>query len=228
MSLKLRLLLTALVLPLLLMLAVAVIALSLHREDHEAQLEAEMSQALALIEPSLVAALRAEDLPVLRAHTANLLDLREVMAAAIIDANGMPLVEVGRLRRGAPFEHTQSILRQDNGHWRMTHPIAGDSDARLVLDIDASGLLLEHYRHLGVSGLLLILGTAILGLATANTYRRLQRPLDEIDATLARLAREESTPLLPPTPPELPPLEIHINALVSRLQESREELQHQI
>ncbi|MDT0501144.1 MULTISPECIES: ATP-binding protein [unclassified Halomonas] len=228
MPLKLRLLLTTLVLPLLLMLAVAVITLSLHRDDHDAELEAELYQATALVEPSLLAALRAEDLPALRTHTASLLGLREVTAAAIIDASGMPLIEAGRLTQGAPLAHTSAIVRQNNGHWRMTYPLADDDATRLVMDIDASGLLLGHYRQLGASGLLLVLGAAILGLATASTYRRLQRPLARIDATLSQLAREESAQPLPPSPPELPPLDTHINVLASRLQASREEMQRQI
>ncbi|MDR5902733.1 ATP-binding protein [Halomonas icarae] len=228
MSLKLRLLLTALVLPLLLMLAVAVITLSLHRDDHEGQLEARLNQATALIEPSLLTALRAKDLSALEAHTANLLDLPEVTAAAIIDTDGTPQVEVGRLTPGAPDEDTRGIVRLGDGHWRLIHPLEDNANTRLVMDIDASGLLLGHYRQLGASGLLLILGAAILGLATANTYRRLQRPLEQIAATLARLAQEETTQPLPPSPPELPPLDDHINMLAWRLQETREEMQRQI
>lgn len=229
MTLKLRLLLIALVLPMLLMVSVVVITLPLHRGHHETRLEAELIRAAGLTEPGLVAALRANDTQALEERVGRLLDLQEVKAVAVIDADGTPHVEVGRLEAGMPLVDAPGMQRHGDGHWRMTLPLEeGSSGERLVMDIDASRLLLEHYRQLGGAGLLLMLGAGILTLATTATYRRLQRPLDEIDATLEQLTTGKPAAPLPPSPPELPPLGSRINELATRLQESREEMQRQI
>ncbi|MGM0915154.1 MAG: ATP-binding protein [Pseudomonadota bacterium] len=229
MTLKLRLLLIALVLPMLLMVSVVVITLPLHRGNHEARLEAELTRAAGLIEPGLVDALRASDTLALEERAGRLLDLKEVKAVAVIDADGTPRVEVGRLEAGMPLANEPGMQRHGDGRWRMITPLEeASSGERLVMDIDASGLLLEHYRQLGGVGLLLMLGVGILALATTATCRRLQRPLDEIDATLERLTSGKPAPPLPPSPAELPPLGSRINELATRLQEAREEMQRQV
>ncbi|MDY7116630.1 ATP-binding protein [Halomonas sp. SSL-5] len=227
MSLKLRLLLIALVLPMLLMISVALITLPLHQGHHEARLEAELARAVGLIEPGLSAALRANDSRALEERAGRLLDLKEVKAVAVVDAGGTPRVEIGRLEAGVPLDAEPGWQRHGDGHWRMSDPLEGSGE-RLVMDIDASGLLLEHYRQLASAGLLLVLGAGVLALATSVTYRRLQRPLEEIDAALERLIRGKPAPALPPSPAELPPLGSRINALATRLEEAREEMQRQI
>lgn len=227
MSLKLRLLLIALVLPLLLMVSVALITLPLHRGQHEARFEAELARAVGLIEPGLTAALQDNDTQALEAGAGRLLDLREVRAVAVVDAGGTPRVEIGRLETGVALADAPGWQRHGDGHWRLSTPLDGSGE-RLVMDIDASGLLLEHYRQLAGAGLLLLLGAGVLGLATSVSYRRLQRPLEEIDATLERLTRGKPVRPLPPSPTELPPLGSRINTLAMRLEEAREEMQRQI
>ncbi|WP_027961006.1 ATP-binding protein [Halomonas halodenitrificans] len=228
MSLKLRLVSIALVLPMLLMVALVLIALPLHRDTHEARLEAELTRAATLIEPMLLSALRANDAPALAAHARRLLDLPEIKAAAILDADDALRAEAGRLVEDASLEPRPGRVRQKDGQWRMTYPLARAGGGRLVMDVDASGILLQHYRQLAGAGLLLALVAGILGLATMTTYRRLKRPLEEVDATLARLARGEPVSSLPPSPPELPPLASHANALALQLQQTRDEMQHQV
>nr|WP_298248962.1 ATP-binding protein [uncultured Halomonas sp.] len=228
MTLKLRLVSIALILPMLLMVVLVLIALPLHRDHHEARLDTELTRAATLIEPALLSALRANDAPALAAHARRLLAMPEIKAVAILDADDALRAEAGRLAEDASLAPTPGRVRRKDGQWRMTYPLTGTGGGRLVMDVDASGILLQHYRQLGGAGLLLALVAGILALAIMMTYRRLRRPLEEAEATLARLARDEPVSSLPPSPPELPPLACHINTLARRLQQTRNEVQHQV
>ncbi|MGE4533716.1 ATP-binding protein [Halomonas sp.] len=232
MSLKLRLLLIALVLPMLLMVAVTAITLPLHRGDQEARVADRMETAVALVAPSLVAALEDGDASRLAAYADRLLAIEEVRALAIINGAGERLLELGRLRPIADEAGADGVSdglrRHGEGHWRLHTGLAEGGGARLVLDIDGGGLLLAHYRQVGVAGVLLVLAALLLGATTTATCRRLQRPLEEADAALARLQRGEPHAPLAALPPELPPLDERINALAGRLQEAREEMQRQV
>ncbi len=229
MTLKLRLLLTILGLPMLLLGAMAATSLPLHQSHHEALLQERLDEALDLLAPSLEAAAAAGDDARLEALASRLLDIEEVRALALVTPEGEPRLELGRLREAPPSADDAAPLVQRHGErWLMQRPLAGAASDRLVLDVDASGLLLDHYRQLGAAGLLMVLAGVILALVAGATHRRLQQPLEAADAALGRLVRDEAPDPLPPTPPELAGLGERVNALAARLAEARVEMQQQV
>ncbi|MFP4138024.1 MAG: ATP-binding protein [Halomonas sp.] len=228
MSLKLRLLLMGLILPMLLLMAVTAITLPLQRADGEARLADRLDTAVDLVAPRLSAALDEAEPSRLEAHAERLLAIEEIRALAITDDRGEPLLELGRLHPAASGDEPGGLSRQDDGRWRLRAGLPDSDGAHLVLDIDGGGLLLAHYRRIGIAGLLLALAALLLGATTAATWRRLQRPLEEADDALARLEQGETPGPIAPMPAELPPLDARIKTLAGRLQEAREEMQRQV
>ncbi|MFO8046255.1 MAG: ATP-binding protein [Halomonas sp.] len=226
MSLKFRLLLTGLMMPWLLMLLLAVTTLSLHYTHHAEQIEARLGQALDLLTPLLN---DADDADQREATAGRLLALDEVRALGIINAQGEMLLQMGRLRSPptAPRDEHRH-LDQQGAEWRLQAPLSGAESAWLVVDVDASPLLLDHYRQIGLTALLLAVAALVLGGITFTTYRRLHLPLAAVDDALSRLARSESPPDLPPSPGELAGLSERVNALSAHLAQGRLETQRQI
>ncbi len=226
MSLKFRLLLTMLVVPWLLMLLLAAVTLTLHRSQHAEQLQARLEQAVDLLTPALS---RTDDPTRREALATGLLELDEVRALGITDARGEMLLQLGRLR--SPPEvpsdpHRQ--LEQRATEWRLQAPMPGAEPTWLVLDVDASPLVLDHYRQIGLTALLLGIAALLLGALTFTTYRRLSGPLAAVDHSLSRLARGERPPELPASPGELAGLSERVNALAHYLAEARLETRRQI
>jgi len=226
MSLKFRLMLIGLIVPWLLMLLLAVTTLSLQRSDHAEQLQSRLEQAVDLLMPLLNDARDAEQR---EATAARLLELEEVRALGIIDTRGEMLVQLGRLRSppAAPGGAGRQ-LDQEGAEWRLQAPLAGPESAWLVLEVDASPLVLDHYRQIGLNALLLAAAALLLGGLTYTTYRRLRPPLAAVDDALSRLARSESPPDLPSSPSELAGLSERVNALSEHLAQGRLETQRQI
>ncbi|WP_416140353.1 ATP-binding protein [Halomonas sp. HK25] len=226
MSLKFRLLLTGLIVPWLLMLLLAATTLTLHRSHHAEQLQSRLEQAFDLVTPQLSGA----DGAILREATAaHLMELDEVRALGIFDAQGDTLLQLGRLRSPptAPRD-ARRHFDQQGVEWRLQSPLPGPEPAWLVLDIDASPLVLAHYRQIGLTALVLGVAAVLLGGLTFTSYRRLHPPLAAVDDTLSRLARGESPPELPPSPSELAGLTERVNALGDHLAQARLETQRQI
>ncbi|MFC2993019.1 ATP-binding protein [Halomonas tibetensis] len=226
MSLKFRLLLTGLLVPWLLMLLLAATTLSLHRSHHAEQSQARLEQALDLLTPLLNDADNADQR---EAMAGRLLALDEVRALGIIDVQGEMLLQMGRLRSPptAPRDEHRH-LDQQGAEWRLQAPLSGAEPSWLVVDVDASPLLLDHYRQIGLTALLLAFAFLVLGGLTFDAYRRLHPPLSAVDDALSRLARNESPPDLPPSPGELAGLTERVNALSEHLVQGRLETQRQI
>ena len=229
MSLKFRLLLTILVLPLLLLLAGASLAISLHKPHHEALLQERLDDAVALLGPALAEAVAAGDEARLEETAARLLALDMVPALALVGAEGQRELEIGRLRAPVipPDEEASGWNTRENP-WRLQTPLPGDTSHWLVLDVNASHLLIGHYRQLLMAVGLLVLAGAILAWFSHATLRRLQQPLTQTQAALWRLAHGETPERLPPSPPELGQLTERVNILADRLASSREEMQRQV
>ncbi|MCA1770151.1 MAG: response regulator [Halomonas sp.] len=226
MSLKFRLLLTGLIVPWLLMLLLAATTLLLHRSHHAEQIQARLEQALDLLTPLLS---DADDADQREAAAARLLALDEVRALGIIDARGEILLQMGRLRSPPAVPNSEGRqLDQQGAEWRLQAPLPDAESAWLVLDVDASHLLLDHYRQIGLTALLLAVALLVLGGLTFNAYRRLHPPLCAVDEALSRLARSESPPDLTPSPGELAGLTERVNALSEHLVQGRLETQRQI
>ena len=226
MSLKFRLLLTILAVPWLLMLLLAAVTLSLHRSHHAEQLETRLEQAVDLLTPQLS---HTDDATRRATLASSLLDLDEVRALGIIDARGETLLQLGRLRSAPSVPPDQRRhLEQQTTEWRLRTPLPGAEPAWLVLDVDASSLVLDHYRQIGLTALLLAIAALLLGGLTFTTYRRLSPPLAAVDHSLSRLARGERPPELPASPSELAGLTERVNALAHHLAQARLETQRQI
>ncbi|MGJ7456386.1 ATP-binding protein [Halomonas sp. RA08-2] len=226
MSLKFRLLLTGLIVPWLLMLLLAATTLSLHRSQHAEQLQARLEQAVDLITPLLG---EADDAISREATAARLLELDEVRALGVMDAQGETLLQLGRLRSPPSAPRNEGLhLEQQGTEWRLQTPLPGAEPAWLVLDVDASPLVLAHYRQIGFTALLLGIAALLLGGLTFSAYRRLHPPLAAVDDALSRLATGESPLPLPPSRGELAGLTERVNALGDHLTEARLETQRQI
>ncbi|WP_346302041.1 ATP-binding protein, partial [Halomonas sp. BM-2019] len=229
MSLKFRLLLSILVLPWLLMVLFAAVTLTLHRTQQEALLQERLTHAVDLLAPSLGEAAADGDPVRLEAAAARLLQLEEVRALGIMSQDDELPLQLGRLR-GLPEapRDGERHLERHQGEWRLQAPLPGEPPVWLVLDVDAGPLVLEHYRQLGITGLLLALAALLLGGLAGATHRRLQAPLRGVDDALSCLARGESPPPLPASPKELAGLSERVNALSEHLAEARVELQRQM
>jgi len=226
MSLKFRLLMTGLVVPWLLMLLIAATTLALHHSHHAEQLQVRLEHAVDLLAPQLSS---SDDALQREATAARLLELDEVRALGIIDTRGETLLQLGRLRSPPGLPRDSHLhLEQQATEWRLQAPLPGADPTWLVLDVDASPLLLDHYRQIGLTALLLGIAALLLGGLTFATHRRLSPPLQAVDETLARLALGESPPELAPSPGELAGLTERVNALAGHLAQARLETQRQI
>ncbi|MDL4864575.1 histidine kinase, partial [Halomonas elongata] len=177
MSVKTRLMLCILVLPLILLGLLIVAVTELEHRHHQQQLAQRLSQVAGMLAPELDAALAEERQHALSPLATRLLDLDEVRALAIRDAEGKALLELGRLRNMPDgLLAREDALVKDGAQWRLRLPLSA-ANARLLLDIDASALPLAYYRQLASGGLLLLLVGLLLFLVAYSTARRLSQPL---------------------------------------------------
>ncbi len=232
MSLKTRLMLATLALPLVLIALVVVAVTELEDRHQRQQLRERLTQAAELLAPSLGQALSAGDRAELEALAGRLLDLEEVRALGIRAADGEPSLELGRLRQ-PPAPATSSgdgpTLVEDGRRWRLQAPLPGAPGGHLVLDIDASALPLDYYRHLASGGLLLLIVGLLLFLVAYGLGRRVTEPLESATRTLEWLtAGGTPEPLPVPREAELARLARGLNALSDHLASAREDLQVQI
>ncbi|WP_141320230.1 ATP-binding protein [Halomonas halmophila] len=229
MSLKTRLMLCILVLPLTL-LALLVFAVSQleYRENHR-QLAERMQQTTRMLVPSLEQALSAGDPQRLEAIAARLMDLEEVRALTIEAPSGRALVEQGRLRSlpEATLERPDRLVEHD-AKWRLRWPLSS-ADARLLIDIDASALALNHYRKLASGGLMLLVCGLLLFIVAYSTLRRISHPLEEASESLSRLtAGLTPAPLDLPAAAELARLTRGLNMLRDQLAVTHSDMQTRV
>ncbi|MCK2182713.1 hybrid sensor histidine kinase/response regulator [Halomonas getboli] len=235
MSLKTRLMLAILALPLVLIALVVVAVTELNDRHHRHQMREQLTQAADLLAPSLGQALADGDAAALKTLADRLLDLKDVRALGILDADGDPRLELGRLRQAqtpsasASASASATTLIEDGRHWQLLAPLPGTSGARLVMDIDASVLPLTYYRHLASGGLLLLIVGLLLFLVAYGLGRRLTQPLENATRMLEWLtAGSAPPPLAVPREAELARLAQRLNAMGEHLASAREDLQSQI
>ncbi|MGQ0333585.1 ATP-binding protein [Halomonas elongata] len=229
MSVKTRLMLCILVLPLILLGLLIVAVTELEHRHHQQQLAQRLSQVAGMLAPELDAALAEERQHALSPLATRLLDLDEVRALAIRDAEGKALLELGRLRNMPDgLLAREDALVKDGAQWRLRLPLSA-ANARLLLDIDASALPLAYYRQLASGGLLLLLVGLLLFLVAYSTARRLSQPLEEASESLARLAAGMTPEPLPmPVEAEFVQLVQRLNTLRDHLANAHDDLQTQV
>ncbi|RAH37017.1 ATP-binding protein [Halomonas sp. SL1] len=230
MSLKTRLMLAILALPLVLIALLVVAVTELDDRHHRLQLRERLTQAADLLTPSLGQALAAGDAAELEALAGRLLELEDVRALRILDADGERRLELGRLRQASDLAPPQGpALIEDGRHWRLQAALPGAPGAWLTLDIDASTLPLTYYRHLASGGLLLLIVGLLLFLVAYGLSRRLTQPLEDVTRSLEWLtAGGAPQPLSVPKEAELARLAQRLNALGEHLASARDDLQAQI
>ncbi|MFG6137470.1 ATP-binding protein [Halomonas sp. B23F22_10] len=230
MSLKTRLMLAILALPLVLFTLLLVGVTELEDRHHRQQLRERLTQATGLLTPSLGQALAEGATRELEVLADRLLDLEDVRALSIRDADGQRRLELGRLRQAADLSPQEGpALIEDGRHWRLQAALPGAPGALLMLDIDASTLPLTYYRHLAGGGLLLMIVGLLLFLVGYGLSRRLTQPLEDVTRSLEWLtAGGAPQPLSVPKETELARLAQGLNALGEHLASARDDLQAQI
>ncbi|MDR5860330.1 response regulator [Halomonas eurihalina] len=229
MSVKTRLMLCILVLPLILLTLLIVAVTELEHRHHQQQLAQRLTQAASMLTPELDAALAENRQRALSPIATRLLELDEIRALAIRDAQGNAPLKQGRLR-DMPDEllSSEEALVKDGTQWRLRLPLSS-ANARLLLDIDASSLSLAYYRQLVSGGLLLLLTGLLLFLVAYSTVRRLIQPLEEASESLSRLAAGMTPEPLPmPVGAELVQLVQRLNTLRDHLACAHDDLQIQV
>ncbi|QFT85577.1 Signal transduction histidine-protein kinase BarA [Halomonas sp. THAF12] len=230
MSLKTRLMLAILALPLVLFALLVVTVTELEDRHHRQQLRERLTEATDLLTPSLGRALADGATRELEGLADRLLDLEDVRALSIRDADGERRLELGRLRQAADLSPQEGpALIEDGRHWRLQAALPGAPGALLMLDIDASTLPLTYYRHLAGGGLLLMIVGLLLFLVGYGLSRRLTQPLEDVTRSLEWLsAGGAPQPLSVPKETELARLAQGLNALGEHLASARDDLQAQI
>ncbi|SEM47987.1 hybrid sensor histidine kinase/response regulator [Halomonas caseinilytica] len=229
MSFKTRLMLCILVLPLTLLGLFVFAAAELEDRHHHRQLASHLTETARMLTPELAEALNEGHADRLSSIASRLLELDDVRALAIRDAQGHVPLELGRLRdMPAELLAADTPLVQDGAQWRLRLSLPA-TDARLLLDIDASPLPLAYYRQLASGGLLLLLAGLLLFLVAYSTVRRLSQPLEEASESLSRLAAGMTPEPLPlPGEAELAQLVQRLNTLRDHLACAHDDLQTQV
>ncbi|MDT8894054.1 ATP-binding protein [Halomonas sp. I1] len=229
MSFKTRLMLCILVLPLTLLALLVIAVAELEDRHHHRQLAKHLTQTARMLTPELDEALAEGRRARLAPIASRLLELDEVRALTIRDTEGNVPLELGRLR-DMPADRLagDDALIKDGSRWRLRLPLTA-SNARLLLDIDASSLPLAYYRQLASGGLLLLLTGLLLFLVAYSTARRLGQPLEDASENLSRLAAGMTPDPLPlPGETELNQLAQRLNTLRDHLACAHDDLQTQV
>ncbi|SFU94675.1 ATP-binding protein [Halomonas korlensis] len=235
MTIKTRLLLLLLGLPMLLLVIGATVMLMVEAERGEQRLRERLSLATDLIVPELASAVNRDDLPAMQALGGRLLNLPEVRAVGLRDADGTPLMERGRLQNGQSLPDQASRRLIANGRqWQLQMPLtpspASPSEPIwLVVDVDALPLAVANYRRLASAGLGLLMLGLLLWLIAYTASQRLVGPLNAANQALRRLSSGKVPPrLAEPSTPELRKLSERVNALGEHLVQAREQMHRQV
>ncbi|KJZ12371.1 hypothetical protein TW86_12110 [Halomonas sp. S2151] len=230
MSLRTRLMLALVGLPLLLLGLAISLALYQDHALREAAMEENLSTATRLVAPELGEALSLDDIAGVQAAANRLMDIPSVRALRLVQQDQVVL-ELGRLRAEALNVEapSQGLLTQHYRQWVLTTPITAVDGAYLILDIDASLLLLATYSDIARGAMILLVCGLLLFLVAFTLGRRLTQPLDDIAHLLDQLAAGRQPHHLPLDHPlELAELGRRVNALIDHQARAREDLQQQI
>ncbi|GEN22495.1 histidine kinase [Halomonas cupida] len=230
MSLKSRLMLALLGLPMLLLTLMA--SLSLYHENslRQSAMQARINDAVDLLAPQLGEALAMNDAAALQKAANQLMDSPSIRALRLQRGN-QSVLEFGRLRGEAlaVSPSGERRLMQHYRQWVVVVPLAQTQDAWLILDVDASLLLLANYSDLARAALILLVCGLLLFLVAFSLSRRITQPLDDMSHLLDQLSLGRQPPHMPvDKPAELAELAARINALADHMAEAREDLNHQI
>ncbi|MBS9402175.1 response regulator [Halomonas sp. TRM85114] len=235
MSIKTRLLLLLLVLPMLLFVVGATAIVMVEAERDEQRLRERLSLATELLAPELTLAVNRDDLPTMQALGGRLLNMPEVRAVGLRDADGTPLMERGRLQTGHSLpDQASRRLIADGRQWQLQMPLTPSPASRsepiwLIVDVDALPLAVANYRRLASAGLGLLMLGLLLWLIAYTASQRLIAPLNAANQALRRLSSGKAPPrLVKPSTPELGKLSERINALGKHLVQTREQMHGQV
>lgn len=231
MSLKSRLMLALLGLPMLLLTLLA--GLSLYQENalRRTAMQNQIEDAVNLIAPELSEALAMNDSSALQATANHLMDSPSIRALRL-QRGTQRILEFGRLRGHAlsiTTPPTERSLVQYYRQWVMVVPLEQAPNAWLVLDIDASLLLLANYGNLARGALILLVCGLLLFLVAFSMSRRVTQPIDDMSQLIDQLTNGRQPPHLSLNQPaELAQMAGRINALADHMAEARDDLHHQI
>ncbi|MBY5925524.1 MULTISPECIES: ATP-binding protein [Halomonas] len=230
MSVKTRLMLALVGLPLVLLSLAVGLTVQQQHDLRQSALEQNLVTATQLVAPTLGSALSLGDTPGVQAAANRLMDITSIRALRLIHRD-QSVIELGRLR-GAALDATpggQAQLTRHYRQWVMTVPVPGVTAAYLILDVDASLLLLATYSHLARAAVALLVSGLLLFLVALTLSRRLTRPMDDISHLLDQLAAgRQPSHLALDQPRELAALGSRVNALIDHQAQARDDLQQQI
>ncbi len=190
--------------------------------------------------------LTRSDLPQLQRLTGQALEQPDLRAIRLLDAEGHPLVHAGpSLHSPVPVRDSERLAISHgamasrfvlpvHGHHRQLGGSAPPAeDDRLLgwieLELSHQGTLLQGYRSLLTSLLLILTGLGITALLAVRLSRAINGPLQVISQGVARIEEGQLDTRLPDFGSrELDELAHGINRMTETLQNAREEMQHNV
>nr|WP_163502873.1 ATP-binding protein [Halomonas socia] len=230
MPIRTRLLLLAVVVPLALMLTLTLLALLHDSQIRRAALEQRTLGSAELLRPSLEHALLDHHHTWLPDLLQRLQDIPEVRAVSLRDAAGVATLELGQQQPVLDDYAAAPPLGERDGDWRLVLPLEHASEAHyLDISVDTTTLTLAFYRHLTAAALVWLVSGLLLFLLTYIVYRRIDRPIEELQELLRRLnAGDYQLRLARRGPPELGRLAASVNTLSDHLENAHEDMQRHI
>lgn len=190
--------------------------------------------------------LARDDLPQLQRLTRQALEQPDLRAIRLLDAEGRPLVHAGPSLHSPVPAQDRELLAISHGAMasRFVLPVYGHhrqlgghapqaEDDRLLgwieLELSHQGTLLQGYRSLLTSLLLILAGLGITALLAVRLSRTINGPLQVIGQGVARIEEGQLDTRLPDFGSrELDELAHGINRMAEALQSARDELQHNV
>ncbi|APX93552.1 hypothetical protein BWR19_11745 [Halomonas sp. 1513] len=230
MPIRTRLLLLAVVVPLALMLTLTLLALLHDSQARREGLEQRTLGSAELLLPALEHALLDHHRTWLPDLLQRLQDIPEVRAVSLREASGAALLELGQQQTALSDYASAPRLAERDGGWRLVLPLASAEETRyLDVNVDTTALTLAFYRHLTAAALVWLVSGLLLFLLTYIVYRRIDRPIEELQELLRRLnAGDYQLRLARHGPPELGRLAASVNTLSDHLENAHEDMQRHI
>ncbi|ABE58988.1 ATP-binding protein [Chromohalobacter israelensis] len=238
MSLRLRLLLLLLGLPLSVGLIYGAYDIYMERQQVRQALVTRIADVTATLAPAVSLALEEGRDDHLRRLAQRLLDIDEVAAVSVRDADGDAVLSLGETQPAPALPMPdRSALQEAETRWRWLQPLGSPAEIRgnagtaywLDVDLGTTALTLTFYRQLASHGMAgLVLGL-VLFLIAYPLSRRLTAPLQRHITLLERLhGGDFSARLTPRGSRELVTLGHQLNALGEQMMRLREDTQAQI
>ncbi|MBD3897490.1 response regulator [Halomonas sp. ML-15] len=230
MPIRTRLLLLAVVVPLALMLTLTLIALLHDSQVRREALEQRTLGSAELLRPAIEHAMLDHHRSWLPELLQRLQDIPEVRAVSLRDAAGTATLALGQQQPALSDYASVQRLGEHDGDWRLVVPLdGGDATHYLDLSVDTTTLSLAFYRHLTAAALVWLVSGLLLFLLTYIVYRRIDRPIEELQELLRRLnAGDYQLRLARRGPPELGRLADSVNTLSDHLENAHEDTQRHI